>query len=112
MNARSWLRRLYAEQIQRRRELRRAMLAAGPACTDAPELFTTPDLFEPEQDAARQEREAAAARICATCPARTACLAYALAIRPSEGVWAGLTAAEIRAVALHRAATGPGQEVA
>ncbi|GAA2870574.1 hypothetical protein GCM10010517_30810 [Streptosporangium fragile] len=113
MSARSWLRRTYIERDRRERALREAMLAAGPACADTDAaLFTAPDVFEPEPVAVRQDREAAAKKICAACPARTACLAYALAIRPTEGVWAGLSATEIRALSLYRPASEPGREVA
>ncbi|GGS74139.1 hypothetical protein GCM10010156_36350 [Planobispora rosea] len=79
-------------------ELRNVLIDAGPACdtTDA-ELFTGPDEVEPDE--VREAREAVAKEICAGCPARTACLAYALAIRPAVGVWAGHTADEIRTMA-------------
>ena len=33
-----------------------------------------------------------AARLCAQCPVATECLDYAVSIRPSGGIWAGLTA--------------------
>ncbi|MGC5013140.1 WhiB family transcriptional regulator [Streptosporangium sp. DT93] len=102
--------------LKRRQQLRQAMFAAGPACTGADaDLFTAPDVFEPEPDTARQEREAAAKRICATCPARPQCLAYALDIRPAEGVWAGLSVEEIRPLSLWptvEAAADIAQEVA
>ncbi|WP_182875648.1 WhiB family transcriptional regulator [Microbispora sp. H10670] len=82
-------------------ELREAMVQAGPACTIADaELFTGPDVFEPERPGVRRYRENAAKKVCRSCPARPACLAYALAIRPSEGVWAGFTSREIRALSL------------
>ena len=35
-----------------------------------------------------------AVRICADCPARVECLAYALAAGEREGLWGGPTAAE------------------
>jgi WhiB family redox-sensing transcriptional regulator len=38
--------------------------------------------------------EAAAKRICATCPVRTPCLQYALATREPWGIWGGQTAEE------------------
>ena len=42
--------------------------------------------------------------MCATCPARPRCRAYALATLPAAGVWGGLTPEE-----LHRlAGAGPG----
>ncbi|OUC93109.1 WhiB family transcriptional regulator [Streptosporangium minutum] len=86
-------------------ELRTAMLAAGPVCelTDA-HLFTGPDAFEVEGDEAKRRRERKAKKICARCPALAECLAYAMAICPSEGVWAGLSARKIRALSLSPAA--------
>ncbi|WP_211589660.1 WhiB family transcriptional regulator [Microbispora sp. H11081] len=82
-------------------ELREAMVQAGPACTMADaELFTGPDVFEPERAGVRRYRENAAKRVCRSCPARPECLAYALALRPGEGVWAGLTSDEVRALSL------------
>ncbi|MER6826561.1 WhiB family transcriptional regulator [Streptosporangium sp. NPDC000563] len=106
----SSLRRAY---LKRREQLREAMFAAGPACTDAdPDLFTAPDVFEPEPDTVREEREAAAKRICRTCPARPQCLAYALDIRPTEGVWAALSVEEIRTLSLFGIAPDVEQEVA
>ncbi|MEV4182460.1 WhiB family transcriptional regulator [Streptosporangium canum] len=82
-------------------ELRTAMLAAGPACHlgDA-RLFTGPDAFEVEDDNAKHRRERKAKKICATCPAMAECLAYAMAICPSEGVWAGKSATAIRTLSL------------
>lgn len=82
------------------RRLRAAVVQASPACTTADAvLFTGPDAFEVETDADRQERESAAKAVCATCPARLACLDYALAVRPREGVWAGFTFEEITGLA-------------
>ncbi|MGW0195912.1 WhiB family transcriptional regulator [Nonomuraea sp. NPDC003201] len=78
-------------------DLRDDLLNANPACesSDA-ELFTGPDLFEPEPEDTRDAREAKAKTVCARCPARGACLAYALAVLPEVGIWAGLTAVELR----------------
>ncbi|MEV5892888.1 WhiB family transcriptional regulator [Nonomuraea fuscirosea] len=77
--------------------LRDDVLNANPACeNDDAELFTGPDLFEPEPDDEREVREAKAKAICGGCPARAACLAYALAALPEAGVWAGLTPDELR----------------
>ncbi|MFE3451583.1 WhiB family transcriptional regulator [Nonomuraea sp. NPDC059194] len=80
-------------------DLRDEVINAHPACetTDA-ELFTGPDLFEPAPAEVRQAREAQAKKVCASCPVCAACLAYALAVRPDVGVWAGLTTEEIRAL--------------
>nr|WP_308379306.1 WhiB family transcriptional regulator [Streptomyces sp. ISL-43] len=46
----------------------------------------------------REERDAAAKRVCAGCPVRTACLDYALRTREPFGVWGGLTEEERRAL--------------
>lgn len=78
--------------------LRDLVLGADPACLVDPVLFTGPDDDdEPADD--RAVREAVAAQMCAECPARKPCLAYALLIRPEAGVWAGLAAAEVVALA-------------
>ncbi|MEV0146330.1 MULTISPECIES: WhiB family transcriptional regulator [unclassified Nonomuraea] len=76
-----------------------AVQAAGPACQPSAAAFTGPDAFEEESQADRLAREEAAMKVCAGCPARSACLDYALAVRPREGVWAGHTADEIIALA-------------
>jgi WhiB family redox-sensing transcriptional regulator len=55
------------------------------ACRDAD---TT--VFFPASDAAAE----AAKAICAACPVREECLEFALATRPSDGVWGGLTPIE------------------
>ncbi|WP_329089353.1 WhiB family transcriptional regulator [Streptosporangium sp. NBC_01469] len=114
MTSLSTMRRVYLAQKAHRKALRMAMFAAGPACDDTTaDLFTAPDVFEIEPDAVREEREATAKQICATCPARTECLAYARFIHPTEGVWAGLTAEEIHTSPLYRRSpAGSGQEVA
>lgn len=39
-----------------------------------------------------------ARRICATCPVQAECLAYALAVAPEFGIWAGYSARELRAM--------------
>ncbi|WP_326626663.1 WhiB family transcriptional regulator [Nonomuraea fuscirosea] len=65
-----------------------------PECTYDPELHTGPDLAV-ETSAERAAREAVAREVCATCPARALCDRYALDARPSFGIWAGRTAAEI-----------------
>lgn len=79
-------------------DLRDEVLNANPACESAnADLFTGPDLFEPEPEEVRLARETEAKAVCASCPARAACLAYALAIRPAVGIWAGLTPEEIGA---------------
>ncbi|MFG2823971.1 WhiB family transcriptional regulator [Kitasatospora sp. NPDC048365] len=51
-----------------------------------------------ERGQAHDDREAAAKRICATCPVRTRCLEHALTVREPYGVWGGLTEDERRAL--------------
>jgi hypothetical protein len=77
--------------------LKAAVLAADPGCLLDPELFTGPDGIEPEDEPVldRAARVDAARAVCAECPARLACLAYALRTRAAAGVWAGLTPDEI-----------------
>ncbi|KAB8192581.1 hypothetical protein FH608_024070 [Nonomuraea phyllanthi] len=91
-----------------------------PECTYDPELHTGPRA-EDEPDAERAARESVAREVCATCPALELCRRYAVQVRPTSGIWAGLTAAEIHAYAqiteLHspmraRAAEWSGLEVA
>jgi hypothetical protein len=65
---------------------------AVPACTARPELFFSPDVFEEEPPAVHAARADAAREVCAACPVRLACLAYALKTRPGSGVWAGYDA--------------------
>jgi WhiB family transcriptional regulator, redox-sensing transcriptional regulator len=108
------------------RRLRDAVLAGEPGCVCDPELFTGPAGIEPE-DEPPQDREArveVARQICATCPVRRPCLAYALRTRPAAGIWAGFTPEEItdliaaaarparvqRATALRPAASGHRQD--
>ncbi|MFB4269415.1 WhiB family transcriptional regulator [Nonomuraea sp. GTA35] len=73
------------------------LINAEPACDSTMAvLFTGPDI---ETDEERWTREATAKAICQTrCPARAACLSYAMALDPEEGVWAGYTAEELRDV--------------
>lgn len=76
-------------------DLRDDLIDAGPLCgPEDGELFTGPD--EDETDEVRLARESLAKEICAGCPAIAECLAYALAVQPEVGVWAGLTADELR----------------
>lgn len=81
-------------------DLRNALIDAAPACETADaDLFTGPDAFTEEPEPIRLAREAQAKAVCAGCPARPECLAYALAIHPAEGVWAGLTSSEVLSLA-------------
>ncbi len=83
------------------RGLRDMILNGGPGCVCDPELFTGPAGIEPEDEPEmdRAARIAVAREVCASCPVRLACLAYALRTRPAAGVWAGFTAEEITALA-------------
>lgn len=67
----------------------RLLAACGPE-DDA--LFFGRD-GEPQDE--REAREEKAKAICALCPARSACLDYALTLREPEGVWAGCNAVEL-----------------
>jgi len=59
------------------------------ACRRAdPRLFFHP---EGERGPARRERDAAARRVCRTCPVITACREHALTVREPYGVWGGLS---------------------
>ncbi|MFF9898470.1 WhiB family transcriptional regulator [Streptomyces longispororuber] len=51
---------------------------------------TDPEAFHPRVG----ESSAAAKRVCAVCPVRAACLAYALGQPELAGVWGGLTPLE------------------
>ncbi|ATL25975.1 WhiB family transcriptional regulator [Streptomyces formicae] len=63
------------------------------ACADA-----DPDLFFPSGGAGRALHDRTAAkRICARCPVRGLCLAWAMSTRQATGVWGG-TCEEERAV--------------
>jgi hypothetical protein len=83
------------------RGLRDAVLEGDPGCLCDPELFTGPAGIEaddePPED--RAARIAVAREVCAFCPVRLPCLAYALRTRPAAGVWAGFTAEEITGLA-------------
>jgi Transcription factor WhiB len=60
--------------------------AARGACRSHPD----PDLWFADGHSKARQRQAIA--ICRTCPARAACLAYALAVPGLDGIWAGTTA--------------------
>ncbi|MEU9376832.1 WhiB family transcriptional regulator [Streptomyces sp. NPDC048255] len=66
------------------------------ACRD----LGTSRFFHPagERGEDREERDAAAKRVCAGCPVRAACLEHALRSREPFGVWGGLTEEERRAL--------------
>jgi WhiB family transcriptional regulator, redox-sensing transcriptional regulator len=71
----------------------------GAECLYDPYLHEGPDdpASEPEEE--RAVREQVAVDVCATCPAHQSCLEYALRVRPARGVWAGLTATQVSALA-------------
>ncbi|MER6950438.1 WhiB family transcriptional regulator [Nonomuraea sp. NPDC000554] len=65
-----------------------------PECTYDPELHVGPRLTI-ETTAERAAREAVAREVCASCPALFLCGLYALEARPTSGIWAGRTPAEL-----------------
>jgi hypothetical protein len=79
------------------RGLKDAVQSGDPGCLCDPELFTGPPDIEQEEEPVqdREARIAVAREVCASCPVRLACLAYALRTRPAAGVWAGWTADEL-----------------
>jgi WhiB family redox-sensing transcriptional regulator len=83
-----------------------------PACrrTD-PAVFDTLDPGDID-DGTHRGDIAAAKRICAGCPVRTACLQHAVDAAEPTGVWGGATPAERRAIAGGRARTGRGKVAA
>ncbi len=66
---------------------------------------TDPEIFFPPNDSPATE----ARRICASCPVRRQCLAYAVAADEPFGIWGGLTTEERRNLRrqLRRHPTGP-----
>ena len=56
------------------------------------EAFFPPVQAERKEE--RLERERAAKAICRTCPVRSPCLEYAIAIREPHGIWGGLSETE------------------
>lgn len=67
----------------------------GACRTTGDELFFHPD---GERGRRRERREAAALRVCATCPVLAQCRDHALAVREPYGVWGGMTEDEREAV--------------
>ena len=55
-------------------------------------IFFPPSHFERKDE--KEEREAQAKSICATCSVRQACLDYAMRIREPHGIWGGLNELE------------------
>lgn len=66
-----------------------------------PDWFFAPNHLEKKEE--RSAREAKAKAVCATCPVREACLAYALSTREPHGVWGGLNELERRHLVARRA---------
>lgn len=62
--------------------LQRAMQHDDPACVDMPEFVAEPEDIRPDTIQAMK-------RICRACPLAEPCAAYALAARPTGGMWAG-----------------------
>lgn len=76
-----------------------ADLAESGQCQYDPELHMGPDAFAIESATARQAREDVAKEICESCPVADVCLECALRTRPTCGIWAGMRAREIAALA-------------
>jgi WhiB family redox-sensing transcriptional regulator len=72
-----------------------ALWTERAACLgDAAHLFFAPRVAEPPD--VRGKRETLAKRICARCPVKSPCLAYAMQGNETLGIWGGLTEVERR----------------
>lgn len=82
----------------------RAVVTAGPACRDAdPELFFPPVTFRSIAEAAAAFDQAEQAKaLCRVCPARAACLDYALINGCDDGIFAGLDGTQRRRIRSRR----------
>jgi WhiB family redox-sensing transcriptional regulator len=78
-------------------ELRPSWTERAVCVGDAAHLFFAPYLAEAPN--VRVKREKVAKSICARCPVTTECLAYALRVDETLGVWGGTTEAERRRIA-------------
>ncbi|HEY1324318.1 MAG TPA: WhiB family transcriptional regulator [Streptosporangiaceae bacterium] len=94
-------RALTAPPAPERRPLR-GLPAAGACRTADPDLFFGPDA---ERVTDCKARVAKAKAVCAGCPVREACLAYAMAAGEPYGIWGGLTEDERRALRRQRRAS-------
>lgn len=93
-----------ARRARRRPPRRPALPVSPPALPDAACKTADPDLFfgpDAEFATSRAGRVAKAKAVCAGCPERLACLAWALDTREPYGVWGGTGEDERRAL-LHR----------
>jgi len=58
-------------------------------------LSADPELFFPLSDSGKSAEQAARAKaICAGCPVRADCLAFAVRTAQADGIWGGMTAGE------------------
>lgn len=79
-----------------------ASLADAACKSEDPDLFFAPDF---ERMADWEARIAKAKAVCARCPVRAACLAYALEHDIWSGIWGGLTEDDRRALLRQRRAS-------
>jgi WhiB family redox-sensing transcriptional regulator len=79
-----------AQRVEQTWQVRAA--CRGPQAT----VFFPPATFERKED--RRLREARAKDICRTCPVKSPCLEYALAIREPHGIWGGKNESERRQI--------------
>lgn len=68
----------------------------GRVCVPEDDVWFAPD-GERADDPQARARERVAKRVCARCPVRVDCLAFALATGQQHGVWGGLSGAELAA---------------
>jgi WhiB family redox-sensing transcriptional regulator len=66
-----------------------------------------PDLWFPDPSSEQRQRQAL--RVCAACPVRAACLAYALSMPPQPGIWGGTTEGQRRQAGRSRAQRAAGR---
>ena len=82
---------------------------------DAACLDEDPELFFPEGESERYERQIdAALEVCSTCPVVDECLSYALDADQRSGIWGGTTAEQRRRIRLGatRVSSGRGRRSA
>lgn len=77
------------------------VLEQEPWIEDGACVGESPDLFFPH--GAGQVDYAPAKAICATCPVRLQCLAYALRLHMDDGIWGGTSPKERRQIRRKRA---------